>query len=228
PGHPLAVGAWRAPSANTNYFAVETHIDPMAAAAGIDPVSYRLEHLADERARRVLQTAADRFGGDFVAAPSGRGHGVAVALEVGTWVAAIAEVDVDEERGTVRVARIVCAQDMGEVINPRGAVLQSEGALTMGLGYALGEEIRFEGGAVLDENFGSYQIPRFSWVPEIEVVLVDNPDLSPQGGGEPAITVMGAVLANAVHDACGARVYDLPMTPTRVKNALAAGPVPGA
>jgi nicotinate dehydrogenase subunit B len=228
PGHPLAVGAWRAPSANTNYFAIESHIDMMAAAAGVDPVTYRLDHLADERARGVLRAAADRFGGDFVPAPSGRGHGVAVALEVGTWVAAIAQVDVDEERGTVRVERIVCAQDMGEIINPRGAILQSEGALTMGLGYVLGEEVRFEGGAVLDENFGSYQIPRFSWVPEIEVVLVENPDLSPQGGGEPAITVMGAVVANAVHDACGARVYDLPMTPARVKDALAAGPVPGA
>jgi isoquinoline 1-oxidoreductase len=203
----------------------------MAAAAGVDPVTYRLDHLADERARRVLRAAADRFGGDFVRAPSGRGHGVAVALEVGTWVAAIAAVDVDEERGAVRVQRIVCAQDMGEVINPRGAVLQSEGALTMGLGYVLGEEIRFEGGAVLDENFGSYQLPRFSWIPEIEVVLVENPALSPQGGGEPAITVMGALVANAVHDACGVRVYDLPMTAARVKraiDALAAGPLPGA
>lgn len=228
PGQPLAVGAWRAPAANTNYFAVESQIDVMSAAARVDPVTYRLDHLADERAVRVLRAAAEQFGGDFVPAPSGRGHGVAVALEVGTWVAAIAQVRVDRDRGTVRVERIVCAQDMGEVINPRGAVLQVEGCLTMGLGYALAEEIRFEGAAVLDENFGSYQLPRFSWVPELDVVLVDNPDLSPQGGGEPAITIMGAVVANAIHDACGARLHDLPMTPARVRSALDASPAVGA
>ncbi|MDX1675571.1 MAG: molybdopterin cofactor-binding domain-containing protein, partial [Longimicrobiales bacterium] len=221
PAHPLAVGAWRAPSANTNYFAVESQIDRMAAAAGADPVSYRLEHLADDRAVRTLRTAAERFGEAIGPAPTSRGIGVAVTLEVGTWVAAIAQVDVDRESGTVRVERVVCAQDMGEVINPRGAVLQAEGGLIMGLGYVLAEEVRFEGGAIVDENFGSYRLPRFSWVPEIEVALVDNPGLAPQGGGEPSITTMGAVVANAVYDATGARVYHLPMTPARVKRALA-------
>ena len=220
PGHPLGVGAWRAPSANTNYFAAESQIDRMAAAAGVDPVTYRLDHLADDRAVRTLRTAAERFGEELTAAPSGRGIGVAVTLEVGTWVATIARVAVDRETGAVQVERIVCAQDMGEVINPRGAVLQAEGGLTMGLGYVLAEEVRFEGGAVVDENFGSYRLPRFSWVPEIDVVLVDNPGLAPQGGGEPSITTMGAVVANAVFDATGARVYHLPMTPARVRRAL--------
>ena len=92
----------------------------------------------------------------------------------------------------------------------------------MGLGYALSEELRFEGGKVLDANFGAYRLPRFSWVPRIETVLVPNDALSPQGGGEPAIINMGAVLANAIFDATGARLYRSPMTPARVLAALKA------
>ncbi len=221
-GQPLAVGPWRAPGANTNTFAAESQIDALAALAGRDPVSFRLDHLADPRAVRTLRAAADRFGGDFAPAPSGRGVGVAVGLEVGTWVAAIANVAVDRDSGRVRVERIVAAQDMGEVINPEGATMQVESCLTMGLGYALAEEVRFRGGAVLDRNFGTYHLPRFSWVPGIEVILIDNPDLSPQGGGEPAIPVVGAVIASAIHDATGARLTTLPMTAERVRAAVAA------
>ncbi|HEX9108443.1 MAG TPA: hypothetical protein VF832_14465, partial [Longimicrobiales bacterium] len=92
--------------------------------------------------------------------------------------------------------------------------------ITMGLGYTLREELRFRGGEVLDRNFGTYRIPRFSWVPEIETVLVPNDELAPQGGGEPAIVIMGAVVANAVFDATGARLYRLPLTPERVLAAL--------
>ena len=132
----------------------------------------------------------------------------------------MAQVSVDRETGHVRVQRVVCAQDTGEVINPQGVRLQVEGCVTMGLGYALTEEVRFWGGEVLDKNFDTYRIPRFSWAPQIEVVLVDNPDLSPQGCGEPAITTMGAVVANAVHDAIGVRLFELPMTPERITAAL--------
>jgi CO/xanthine dehydrogenase Mo-binding subunit len=91
----------------------------------------------------------------------------------------------------------------------------------MGLGYALTEEIQFDKGAIFNENFDSYIIPRFSWVPRIEVLLVDNPDLPPQGGGEPAIVAVGAVLCNAIHDAIGVRLTELPMTPGRIRTALA-------
>jgi CO/xanthine dehydrogenase Mo-binding subunit len=191
---------------------------------GEDPVSFRLRHLRDERAKRVLRTAAERFGGTFAAGPSGHGIGVAVCTEVGAFDAAIARVSVERATGQVKVERIVCAQDMGEIINPQGALLQVEGCLTMGLGYALAEQVRFEGGRVLEENFDSYLLPRFSWVPSIEVVLVDNPGLAPQGGGEAAIPLAGAVIANAIYDACGARVTELPMTPARVRAALATGP----
>jgi len=98
--------------------------------------------------------------------------------------------------------------------------MQIEGCVTMGLGYALTEEIRFKGGEILDRNFDTYEIPRFSWVPKIDPVLVENPEIPPAGGGEPAIICMGAVLANAVFDATGARLFELPMTPERVKKAL--------
>jgi isoquinoline 1-oxidoreductase len=93
----------------------------------------------------------------------------------------------------------------------------------MGLGYALTEEIRFKAGALADTNFNTYELPRFSWLPKIETVILSAEDTPPQGGGEPAIIVMGGVLANAVYDACGARLRELPLTPDRVKQALAAG-----
>jgi isoquinoline 1-oxidoreductase len=117
---------------------------------------------------------------------------------------------------------MVCAQDMGIIVNPDGAKMQIEGGLTMGLGYALSEELRFRGGEVLDRNFGTYHLPRFSAVPKIEAVLVRNDELAPQGCGEPAITTVGGALANAVFDATGARVLRLPMTPKRVAEAVAA------
>jgi CO/xanthine dehydrogenase Mo-binding subunit len=98
--------------------------------------------------------------------------------------------------------------------------LQIEGCMTMGLGYALTEEIHFQGRRIKDLNYDTYELPRFSWLPKIEAVLVDSPELPISGGGEPAITTVGAVVANAVFDACGARLYQLPMTPARVKAAL--------
>jgi nicotinate dehydrogenase subunit B len=101
-------------------------------------------------------------------------------------------------------------------VNPDGARMQTEGAITMGLGYCLSEEQRFQGGRILDTNFDTYGFTRFSWVPEIEVVLVPHDDLDTQGGGEPGIINMGAVVANAIYDATGARMTRLPMTPERV------------
>ena len=125
----------------------------------------------------------------------------------------------DRATGKVQVKRIVHAQDMGLVINPAGARLQVEGSIVMGLGYALSEEIRFKNGKILDSNFDTYEIPRFSWTPDIETVLIEETS-PPQGGGEPAIVCVGAVLANAVFDAVGARVYRLPMTPDRISAAM--------
>jgi isoquinoline 1-oxidoreductase len=227
PMHPFDVGPWRAPGANMNIFAAESQMDIMAAAAGVDPLEFRLRHLTDPRMRRVLMAAAAAFGWTPAAAPSRRGIGMACSTDAGSYVATMAEVSVDRDDGSVRVLRIVCAVDFGTLVNPEGARMQIEGGLTMGLGYSLSEELNFKGGEILDQNFSSYHLPRFSTVPHIETVLLDNPEVVPQGGGEPPITTMGAALANAVFDATGARLLRLPMTPPRVLAALA-GRAPGA
>lgn len=220
--HPFATGAWRAPANNTNTFARESHIDILAAEAGMDPVEFRLKNLKDERMIRVLKAAAEKFGWTPSKHPAaaGRGLGVACGADSGTYVTTMAEVEVSKDTGAVQVKRVAAAQDMGLVVNPQGATIQMEGCITMGLGYALTEEVHFKGGDILDRNFDTYKLPRFSWLPEIETVIVENKDLAPQGGGEPAIITMGAVIANAVFDATGARLFQLPMTAERIKEAV--------
>jgi isoquinoline 1-oxidoreductase len=221
--HPFATGPWRAPGNNTNTFARESHIDMLAAKVGMDPVEFRLKNLNDERMQRVLQAAANNFGWSPAKAPGKRGYrgyGVACGTDAGTYVAHMAEVAVNERTGSVVVNRVVCAQEMGLCVNPEGARLQMEGAITMGLGYALSEEVRFKGGEILHSNFDTYAIPHFSWLPQIKTIILDAKDSPCQGGGEPPIICMGAVIANAVFDATGARLLQLPMTPERVKDAL--------
>ncbi|RPI21137.1 MAG: xanthine dehydrogenase family protein molybdopterin-binding subunit [Acidobacteria bacterium] len=218
--HPFATGPWRAPAVNTNTFARESHIDAMAAKLGIDPFEFRMKNLSEPRIKRVLKAVADRFGWTPSTPPSGRGYGLACALYLGTFIAMAAEVGVHRGTGRVQVKRVVCAQDMGLIVNPEGARLQIEGSITMGLGYALTEEVHFKGGRVIDNNFDTYEIPRFSWVPKIEAVLVEAPEEPAQGGGEPPIVCVGAVIANAIYDAVGVRLYHLPMTPERIKAAL--------
>jgi len=217
--HPFATGAWRAPGNNTNTFARESQIDMMAVKAGVDPVEFRMKHLKEDKMRGVLSAAAKQFGWT-AKPPAGRGYGVALGIDAGTYVAAMAEVEVNKKTGAVQVKRVVCAQDMGLCINPEGAKIQMEGCITMGLGYTLAEEIHFKGGDILDRNFDTYHLPRFSWLPKIETIIIDNPNFAPQGGGEPAIITMGAVVANAVYSATGARLLQLPMTPERVLEAM--------
>ena len=218
--HPFATGAWRAPAANTNAFAREQHIDIMARGAGVDPLAFRLQHCSQPKFLGVLKAAAKQFGWKPGSGSDGRGVGVACGIDADTVVATMAEVEVDRASGRVSVKRVVCAQDMGLVVNPAGATIQVEGCITMGLGYALTEEQHFRGGEILDLNFDRYELPRFSGLPRIETVLIDSQDPEPHGGGEPAIITMGAVIANAIFDAVGVRLFELPMTPTRVKAAL--------
>jgi len=221
--HPFVTGPWRAPGNNTNSFARETQIDMMAEKAGMDPVEFRLQNMANKKMLGVLKAAAEKFGWKPGKSPSGRGFGVACGVDAGTFVASIAEVDVNKSTGAVQVKRVVCAQDMGLVINPEGATIQMEGCIMMGLGYALTERVQFKGAEVLTHNFDSYEIPRFSWMPRIETVILDDKGADPQGGGEPAIVVMGGLIANAIYDAVGVRLYQLPMTPERIKEALKKG-----
>ena len=220
PIHPFGTGAWRAPNNNTNTFAREVQIDIMATAAGIDPLEFRLKNLKDEKLIACLKAVADKFGYKPGKSTGGRGIGIALGTDAGSWVAHMAEVKVDKNTGKVQVIRIACAQDMGLCVNPEGAIIQMEGCIMMGLGYTLTEEVIFEGGNIQNRGFDSYTIPHFSWLPKIDTVILERKDKPPQGGGEPAIIAIGAVIANAIFDATGARLFRLPMTPARVLEAL--------
>ena len=218
--HPFEVGAWRAPGSSNNAFARECHVDQLASMAGVDPIEFRLRQLRDARLVRVLKAAADHWGWQPAKGPSGRGLGVVCGEDAGSYVAAIAEVEVKD--GKIAVKHVLWVQEMGLVVNPAGARIQMEGGITMGLGYALSEEVHFKDGAIQDTNFDRYALPRFSWLPRIETLILDANDAPPRGGGEPAIILTGAVIANAVHDATGVRLLELPMSPARVKAALEA------
>lgn len=220
--HPFFVGPWRGPSANTNTFARESHLDILAAAVGADPVEFRLSHLKDQRLRRVLEVAAEKFGWKPTKRPSGGGFGVACGTyKNDSRTVSMAEVDVDKKTGHVRVKRVVVVMDQGLTANPESSKLQLEGGIIMGLGYTLTEEIRFKGGNILTRDLESYKIPRFSWAPKIETYLIDNQTTPPAGCGEPPTITVGALIANAVYDAVGVRLFHLPMTPERVLAALA-------
>lgn len=218
--HPFFVGPWRMPGAITNTFARESHMDVLASKAGVDPVEFRLQHLTDKRMRRVLEAATKQFGWKPSRAPSGQGIGVACGTFYKTYVATAVQVAVDKSTGKVRVDRVVTAVDAGVIVNPEGTRQQVDGCISMGIGYSLSEEVRFSNGEVLARNFDSYEIPRFSTMPKMEVVLVDNPELAPDGIAEPPIITLGAAIANAIYDATGTRLFQLPMTPARIVQAL--------
>jgi isoquinoline 1-oxidoreductase len=218
--HPFGTGAWRAPGNSNNTFARECQIDIMAAKAGMDPLEFRLKNLKDERMIGVLKACAELFGWKPTKTASGTGYGIACGIDAGSYVALMAEVKVDEKTGKVEVVRVACTQDMGFCVNPHGAIMQIEGCVMMGLGYALTEEIMFTGGDIKTSNYGTYKIPLFSWMPKIDSLILDKKEPM-QGGGEPAIICMGGVIANAVYDACVARVFHMPITPERILEAIA-------
>lgn len=219
--HPFGTGAWRAPGNSTNTFARESQIDIMAHKIGMDQLEFRLKNMNDSRAISSLKLAANKFGWSKNKPPKGIGRGIATGTDAGTLVTVIAEVSVNTTTGYVDVKRVVVGQDMGQVINPEGTVIQAEGCVNMGLGYALSEDVEFDWGNVKSSNFDNYVLPMFSTIPEvIEIVLADAMDQPPQGGGEPAIICMGAAVANAVFEACGARMFRIPITPERILKAL--------
>ena len=219
--HPFGTGAWRAPGNPTNTFARESHMDIMANKIGMDPLEFRLKNLKDQRAVNSLKLAAEKFGWTKAKPPKGTGRGIALGIDAGTFATIIVEVTVNEKTGEVKVNRAVVGQDMGQVINPQGAAIQAEGCVNMGLGYSLYEDIEFDWGKVISSNFNNYSLPLFSNIPPvIESYTFDAQDEPPQGGGEPAIICMGGAVANAVFEACGARVFRLPVTPERILEAL--------
>lgn len=219
--HPFRIGPWRAPGVPNNIHAKEMQISLMAAKAGVDPLEFRLKNLKDEKMIGVLKAAAKKFGYKPAKPLSGRGIGISCGIDVDTYVAHIGEVEVDKKTGEIRVKRVVCVYDMGLCINPQGTKIQMEGACMMSMGYALSEGIRFNNGVILDKNFDTYRMPRFSWAPKIETVILKKDNDPPHGAGEPAVIGMGAVIATGLFDATGARLFEMPMTPERVKAALA-------
>lgn len=192
-----------------------------ATPSGQDPVDFRLRHLAnDPRLANTVNAVAEHYGWRRQSGPSGSGIGFARGIDAGSCVAQIVEVEVIRATGLVRVKRIVVAHESGLVINPDGTRNQIEGAVTMGLGQALWEAARYEQGRILTNSFASYRIPTFRDTPSIEVVPVPNPTHPPQGAGEPSIFPIAAAVANAIFDATGKRLRELPMSPDRVLAAL--------
>lgn len=226
---PLAGTHIRDPNGPSTTFAVESFMDELAAAAGLDPLQFRLKHLTDERARTVLTAAAEKYGWEARTSPrnarSGNllvGRGIALGIRGGTYVANLAEVEVNRRTGQVRVTRYVVAHDCGLVINPLGLTRTLEANVVQTLSRTLREEVRFSRRAVTSVDWATYPISRLSDVPPvIDVVLVNRPEVPSTGAGEPASRALAASVGNAIFDATGVRLRQVPFTPERVKAALA-------
>jgi isoquinoline 1-oxidoreductase len=213
---PLRQGSYRALASTANHFARESLMDELAQACGVEPLEMRLKNLENPRLRAVLEAAASRFGWGDTKKRTGHGVGIAVGTEKGGYVATCAEVAVEPSSRKVRVARLVAAFECGAVVNPDGLANQVEGCLVQGLGGALFEAIRFEDGVITNGRFARYRVPRFSDMPELDVVLLDRPDLPSAGGGESPIIAVAPAVANAIFDATGVRIRSLPLVPEGV------------
>jgi len=205
---PLRQGSYRGLAATANHFAREVHMDELARAVKMDPLEFRLKNVKDERLRAVLQAAADRFGWG-PGKSKAEGIGIAGGFEKGGYIATCAQVAVENSR--IRILRVVEAFDCGAVVNPDQLKNQIQGAISMAIGGALFEQIRFGDGQVLNPRFSQYRVPRFSDMPEIEVVLVDRPDLPSAGAGETPIVGLAPAVSNAIFHLNGTRLRSLPM-----------------
>jgi CO/xanthine dehydrogenase Mo-binding subunit len=210
---PLRSGSYRALAATANNFAREGFMDELAVAAGADPLAFRLAHLDNPRLRTVLETAAERFGwaGRQTQTGADVGVGLACGTEKASYVAACAEVAVDRQRGAIDVRRVCEVFECGTILNPDNLRAQVYGCIIMGLGAALREEMLFEDGKILNPRFSSYLVPRFADVPELDIHLIDRPDIEPAGGGETPIIAIAPAIANAVFNAVGVRVREMPL-----------------
>ena len=210
---PLRHGSYRALAATANTFARECFMDELAAAAEKDPLAFRLAHLENERLRAVLVEAAAKFGWDAQSAKKepNVGVGLACGTEKGSYVAACAEVEVDPTNGRFTVRRVCQAYECGAIVNPDNLRSQVDGCVLQGLGPALREETRFEGGRVTNANFSQYLVPRFADVPKLEIHLIDRPDLPSAGGSETPIIAVAPAIANAVSRAIGTRIREMPI-----------------
>ena len=188
-------------------------MDELATAAGVDPLEFRLAHLDNSRLRAVLQTASDKFGWkERVKKKSPNiGVGLACGTEKGSYVAACAEIEIDPKQNQIRVRHVCQAFECGAIVNPDNLLKQVQGAIIMGIGPALREEVRFENGAIQTTSFRVYRVPRYEDVPEIDVQLLNRPDLPPAGAGETPIICIAPAIANAVFHATGKRIRTMPI-----------------
>jgi CO/xanthine dehydrogenase Mo-binding subunit len=225
---PLRPSALRTLGGYHNVFALESFMDELALAAGVDPVEFRLRHLKDPRARAVIEAVAKKAGWKAAAKGGasgdtlrGRGIGFAKYKNLATYVAVIADVTVDKRTGSVGVPRLVAAADAGLIVNPNGLANQIEGGCIQSTSWTLHEAVRFDRQRITSRDWTGYPILTFPEVPEIDVVLIDRPDEEALGAGEAAQGPTAAAIANAFANATGRRVRDLPLSADHVKRALA-------
>jgi CO/xanthine dehydrogenase Mo-binding subunit len=223
PQMPLRVSALRGLGAYLNIFAIESFIDELALVAAADPIDFRLMHLDDPRARGVINRAADRFGWSGFSRLDGRGRGFAFARykNLAAYLAVAVEVSIDRESGRVRLLRATAAVDSGEAVNPDGTRNQIEGGVLQAASWTLYESVRFDRNRILSRDWSLYPIMRFSAAPDsVDVEIVDQPGMPFLGTGEAAQGPTAAAIANAVADAAGIRLRDIPLTAERVKAAI--------
>jgi len=223
PAMPVRVSALRALGAYANVFAIESFIDELAAAEGVDPVEFRLRHLDDPRARDVIKNAATRFGWSNYPAAKGRGRGFAFARykNLGAYLAVAVDVEVDRESGRVKILRAIAAVDSGQPVNPDGIRNQIEGGIVQAASWTLYEAVSFDATAITSTDWSSYPIARFPDVPgSVDVEVIERPGAPFLGTGEAAQGPTAAALANALAHATGARLRELPLSRTRVKAAI--------
>jgi nicotinate dehydrogenase subunit B len=216
---PLRTSALRSLGAHANVFAIESFLDEIAAPAGIDPVDFRLRHLEDPRARAVIEHAARNAGWSGWKAREGMGHGIGFARykNAGAFCAVVAEVEAQAE---VRVRRLTLAVDVGLAVNPDGVANQIEGGAIQAASWTLKEAVRFDRARVTSDSWEAYPILRCSESPAVEVEVISRPDCPATGAGEAAQGPTAAAIANAVFDALGVRVRDLPLTAERIRAAM--------
>jgi len=223
PDMPVRVSALRTLGAYANVFAIESFMDELALAAGADPVEFRLRHLSDPRAKAAIQTVALKAGwrpGTRAGEGRGRGIGFAKYKNLAAYVAVIADVEVDRASGDVKVARAWAAADAGLIVNPDGLRNQIEGGVIQSTSWTLRESIDFDETRILTGSWEDYRILRMPQVPLVDVTLLDRPEEKSVGAGESSPGPTVAAIANAVANATGRRIRDLPLTAGRVKAAL--------
>src|SRR6202008_2043674 len=224
PDMPVRISAMRALGAYHNVFSIESFMDELSTLAGADPVEFRLKHLDDPRGRDVIAKAAEGFGWlKAQTAPRDRGFGFAFARykNLAAYCAVASEVEVNRETGRPRLVRAVAAVDSGQVVNPDGLINQIEGAIIQSTSWTLYEAVTFDDTRITSIDWQTYPILRFDAVPEkIEVHLINTPGKPFPGSGETGQAPAAASVANAITNATGKRLRDLPLTRKRIKDAI--------